>query len=190
MPWVMGALPSALRSSCSHESDRSLCFRRGYRHQATFVLWLRFPREKRKLISDIDEKFIHRFTCLRTPGPQGVVLSPFGRSCTHQMGEYWLNHTFALVSNLQLINIGTYCYFLYRSYLSVRLLYFGACILDILFMGNSYNHTTVRKDTESEIRHKECCTKRLVWTQGPRQTQEGLSPYSQDSLSSKRLRIT
>lgn len=51
-----------------------------------------FCEKERRCISNVDERPIQTYTCVMPPGPQGNVLSPFERSHTLQMREYWLNH--------------------------------------------------------------------------------------------------
>ena len=67
------------------------------------------------------------YTCLMPLWSLGNVLSPFRRSCTHQMREHWLSHKFAIVQSSQLISTCAHCCSICRSYLSVRLPYFWDC---------------------------------------------------------------
>ena len=58
------------------------------------------------------------------------------------------------MQDLQLDNIRAYCHFKHRSCKCVCLPYFCDYISHVIWMGNSYNHTIVRKDMESKIRDK------------------------------------
>lgn len=109
-------------------------------HQTTLVPWLCFPWTKRKLINDMDEMFSHRFTCLRPPGPQNFVSSPFRRSCTH--------HTCSSVK----LRVRQYQHTVISYIGQISVWSFSISVA--AFLTYSYKHATVRKDMESEIGYK------------------------------------
>ena len=66
----------------------------------------------------------------------------------------------------------------------------GTAHLDVIFLGNSCNHTTMRKDMKSETRRGWCSSMWKGLGLGPATPGKGFPIYAKDSIGSRRPRAT